>query len=329
MNQLEQITNKDRLRRKPVYKFIAHHVLILKVLFDGDKNVNEIFRLVKENQDAKIPYQSVKAVTIDAINDLVKNQLVHEEITPPIQKFRSKYRTKKKPIKQKRIIGLAPLGSELSSLIYFSHRYKQNYAQLKEKIDYHFNVNDDNKISKSSILRSRLERREWKDEEMGSYPSLREGILLLETHLPPVLLSALFSRCLTIIFRCSPLNNISQEILKKVIMDAITEYILHRLEGALVDKIFSNNSERENAYNLTYRLLSGWTTAHFLNHVQTFSKNRFIQSESLDLVKTLYGILNAQAGFLQNVLGREAKSDPEINQLIKVLEASRNESRKS
>ena len=111
-------------------------------------------------------------------------------------------------------------------------------------------------------------------------------------------------------------------------MDAITENILKRLEGNLADKIFVNTPERENAYNQMYRLIAEWTTTHFLNHVDSFSKNRFIQSESLDLVKTLYRILNPNTGFLQNQLGIEAKSNPEVNELINVLE-SEGSSRKS
>jgi hypothetical protein len=80
---------------------------------------------------------------------------------------------------------------------------------------------------------------------------------------------------------------------------------------------------------MTYTLLSGWTISHLENHIDTFSENRFIQNESLDLLKTLYNILNPKDDFLRNALQRRAKSDPKINQLIEDLEASKKDLQKS
>ena len=321
VNQHTQISKEKNISSKPVYyKFINHYIVILKVLFNGDKSVNQIFKLVKENED-KIPYQSVKHVTIDIINDLLKFKLVEEKITIADQKPKRKYRRKKKPKKQKRIIGLSLIGSELSNLIYFIDDYKRNYLHLKEKINYHFNINDGSKIYTTiAMSRNRYKQKQWKDEDLENHSNLMEGILFLETHLPVVFLNTLLSRYLKIIFKHNPLNIISKEIVNKVIVDAIAKNFLDRLEGILADKIFANTSERDNAFNLTYGLLSGWTTSHFLNHMDTFSKNRFINKESLDLIYTLYNILKPPEGFLRNALQREAESRPEINQLIKDLE---------
>lgn len=323
MNQHAQIHREQNTTSKPVYyRFINHYIVILKVLFDGEKNVNQIFKLVKQNED-KIPYQSVKPITIDVINDLLKFELVEEKIAKLDQKPKRKYRRKKKPKRQKRIIGLSLIGSELSNLIYFVDDYKRNYLHLKEKIDYHFNINDGNKTGTTiAESRNRYGQRGWKDEDLDNHSKLIEGILFLETHLPVVLLNTLLSRYLKIIFQYNPLNIISKEILNKVIMDAIAKNFLDRLEGILADKIFANTSERDNAFNLTYGLLSGWATSHFLNHMNSFSKNRFIKKESLDLINTLYNILKPPEGFLRNALQREAGSHPEINQLIEDLESS-------
>lgn len=96
---------------------------------------------------------------------------------------------------------------------------------------------------------------------------------------------------------------------------------MDRLEGILADKIHASKSQRDNAFETTYYLLSGWTTTHFRNHADTYSENRFIQNESLDLVKVLYNILDPPNNFLQSVLGREAKNNPKIDQLVRVLEA--------
>ena len=65
-------------------------------------------------------------------------------------------------------------------------------------------------------------------------------------------------------------------------MDAITKYILDRLEGILADKILSGKLQRDTVFSNTYLLLSGWTTSHFRNHAETYSENRFIQNESLE-----------------------------------------------
>ena len=158
--------------------------------------------------------------------------------------------------------------------------------------------------------------RGWNSQEIDIYDKLESEIFSLETHLPLVILSALLSRYLGIIFHYNPLNDIAKEILRKIMMDAITGNILSRLRRFLADQIFSSKSKKENAFETTYLLLSGWTTSHFLNHVDTFSENRFIQKESLDLVITLYNILNPQEGFLYSTFQRHAKSNPKINQLV-------------
>jgi hypothetical protein len=160
-------------------------------------------------------------------------------------------------------------------------------------------------------------------QEIELYNQSMASILSLESHLTLIILNTLLARYFKIIHFYSPIDSIVKEILRKVIMDAITKYILDRLEGILADKLYANKSQRDAAFETTYYLLSGWTISHFRNYAQTYSENRFIQNESLDQVKVLYNILDPPKDFLQYVLGKEAKNDPKIDRLVRVLEASK------
>src|SRR5918995_2428745 len=174
VNQQAQIEKTKKTKSKPVYyPYIEHYILILKILFAGGKNRNKIFESVKENKDSKIPYQSGKVVTIDAINDLLKYELVKEIVVPIQKKSRRRYGKRKKPTIQKKIIELTRLGYELSNLIHFIDDYRDKYAYLKEKINYHFDIYSDNKTDiASAVRRHRLEQRGWNDEQIINYDKL-------------------------------------------------------------------------------------------------------------------------------------------------------------
>jgi len=313
------LRTKEYKQSQPVeINLIDHYIAILKILFDGKKYVNEIFNILRK-ETKRIPYQSDKSSTIFAIKDLLKYQLVTETIVQRGKTKRKRIR-KKKPIIQKRIIELTPLGKELSQLIYYIDEYSHRYKKLKDVIDYHFNGNDIG--IKQVILSKRLKERGWKNQEMELYDQYMASILSLESHLPMVILNTLLARYFKIIHSYSSISDIAKEILRRVIMDAITKYILDRLEGILADKIYASKSQRDNAFGTTHYLLSGWTTSHFRDYADTYSENRFIQNESLDLVRVLYNILDPPKHFLQYVLGREAKRDPKIDLLVRVLEES-------
>ena len=320
---IRNLSTRIYQKSQPVeIKLIDHYVTILKILFNGKKSVNEIFNILKK-KTKRIPYQSDKSSTVLAIKDLLKYQLV---TATNVQRGKAKRKRirKKKPIIQKRNIELTPQGKELSQLIYYIYEYSHKYNQLKGVIDYHFNSNDIG--IKQEILRERLKERGWQNQEIELYNQSMASILSLVSHLPLVILNTLLARYFKIIYSYSSISSIVKEILRRVIMDAITKFILDRLEGILADKINASKSQRDTAFEITYYLLSGWTTSHFRNHAETYSENRFIQNESLDLVKVVYNILDPPDHFLQNVFGREAKNNPKIDQLMRVLEASKDTS---
>jgi hypothetical protein len=317
------ISTKSYQKSQPVeIKFIEHYISILKMLFNGNKNVNEIFKILQK-QTVRIPYQSDKSTAIFAIDNLSKYKLITKT---SVQRGRTRRKwIKNKNFKaQKIIIELTPIGKEVSQLIYYIHEYSQKYKKLKDVIDYHFNANDIG--IKLVILHKRLKERGWQNQEIELYDQSMASILSLESHLPLVILNTLLARYFKIIYSYSSISSIVREILRRAIIDAITKFILDRLEGILADKILSGKPHSENAFSNTYHLLSGWTTSHFRNHAEKYSENRFIQNESLDLVRVLYNILDPPNNFLQNVLGREAKKNPKIDQLMRVLEASKDTS---
>jgi len=314
-----KLSTRKYQKSQPVeIKFIEHYIAILKILFNGNKYVNEIFSILKK-ETRRMPYQSDKLSIIYVIEDLVKYQLV---TVTSVQRGKTKWKhvRNKKATIQKKVIELTPIGKELSQLIYYIHEYNHKYKKLKSVIDYHFNSNDIG--VKQVILHKRLEERGWQNQEIEHYDQSISSILTLESHLPLIILSTLLARYFKIIHSYSSISSIVKEILRRVIMDAITKFILDRLEGILADKINASKPQRDTAFEITYNLLCGWTTSHFRNHAETYSENRFIQNESLDLVRVLFNILDPPNYFLQNVFGREAKKDLKIDQLMRVLEAS-------
>ena len=70
------LSTKTYQKSQPVeIKLIEHYITILKMLFDGNKNINEIFNILRK-ETKRIPYQSDKSTAIHAIKDLLKYQLV-------------------------------------------------------------------------------------------------------------------------------------------------------------------------------------------------------------------------------------------------------------
>lgn len=284
------MSTDKHIRTQPVEtKIISHCILVLKILYKGGTSKNQLFNKLK-NDESKIPYKTDKSSPLEAIKHLRKSKLVNEISSPPTRKGKKKRKMKAQRI----VVELTELGKELSQLIYYLDECELSYKELKNKINNHFA--DSMMNLKPVVLENRLRRKGWKHQEIKEYDRLIEGVLVLETHLPLVLFNTILSRYLKIIYSY-PLNILAKEILKKVIIDSITKYILNRL----ADQINSNNPAKYNAFFTTYRLLSSWMMTHIGNHVDSFSKNRFVEKESLELIKNMFHILNPEQNYLQNV----------------------------
>lgn len=288
------LSTKKYVKSQPVdFKLIPHYIGILKILFEGKKNESQIFRALTKNEGERIAYQSDKSTTMVAIKRLVEYNLatVAEVKSKGIKKKRwMQIRVRRKTMEK--IIELTPLGKELSQLIYYKDEYKLGYKKLKDSINQYFKIN-------------------W-----NSNDKLIEGILSLEAHLPLIIFNTILARYFRVVSHYNQINYMANEILKRVVMEVITDYILNRPEGILTDK--------DHLPNTTYRLLAGWLVDHFFaEYVDKYSENRFIQNESLNLAKILYNILNPAENFLRDAMRIPANRDPKVNQLILELEASR------
>lgn len=201
------------------------------------------------------------------------------------------------------------MGKELSQLIYYKDGYKLGYKKLKDNINQYFNINwSSNTNVSDSVLRRRLATMGWKNE-IEVYDRLEEEILSLEAHLPLVIFNTILARYFRVISHHNEINDMANEILKRVVMEVITDYILNRPEGILKDK--------DHLANMTYRLLAGWLIDHFFaEYMDKYSENRFIQHESLDLAKTLYNILNPEQNFLRNAMRIHATRDPKVTCML-------------
>jgi hypothetical protein len=313
------LSTKKYVKSQPVdFKLIPHYIGILKILFEGRKNENQIFMALSKNEGERIAYQSDKNTTIVAIKRLVVYNLatVAEIKSKGIKKKRWMQRRVRRKTMEK-IIELTPLGKELSQLICYKDEYKLGYKKLKDSINQYFKINrNSNTNISNSVFRRRLKTMGWKNNEIEVYDRLEEEILSLEAHLPLIIFNTILARYFRIISHYNQITYMAKEILKRVVMDVITDYVLNRPEGILTDKDYLANT--------TYRLLAGWLVDHFFaEYTDKYSEDRFIQRECLDLAKILYNILNPEDNFLQNAMRIPASRDPKVNQLIQELETSR------
>ena len=311
---------KEYVKTQPVeIKFIDHGIRILKILFDGNKTKNQIFEALRKDKLKKIPYQSDKSKTLEMIKLLEKNELVKENIQDqPLSKGKKMKRKKKR---QKHVMELTTIGRELSQLIYYLDEYDQSYKNLRAKIDDHIVDNTGN--IERSVLLHKLQTKEWTSQDLDNYSKIVEGISSLESHFLSVTLDTLLSRYFAILHNYNPLNKVAKEILRHVVMDSVTRFILDRLEGSLVDRLYSNESVKDRAYENTHLLLSGWAIAYISDLVGEYSKIEFMKDESLDLANKLYHFLNPENGLIQKVLQEHMKTNSGLDLFIQELEKSR------
>jgi hypothetical protein len=298
-------------------KFVYHYIRILKTLYEGKKTMNQIFNTLKKD-DHKIPYQNDRSKTFDAIRYLEKHNLIKEYCDNLLlNKGKKKKRVRAHHKGRKHVMELTPVGKELSQLIYYLDEFELSYRELKRKINNHFP--DDMMNLQPIVLKRRLQQKGWQSPEMKEYDTFIEGVLDMETRVQFVLFNNILSRYLKILYSYGSLNDLAREIIRRVIMDSMTKYMLDRLEGILADKINIEKPVKHNAFRTTYRLLSGSMEAFIGRYVDSYSKNRFIQNESFEVLKNLYYIQEPEESYLQSLLKGKAKTDPEVGTFIQAL----------
>ena len=301
-------------KSEPVHKLFNHYTGILKILINDKKGVNEIDRQLKESKE---PGFAHKPSTIKAIRHLEKGALIKR--SKQIDSRHKRSSGQKRRRQQKKIMELTELGSELANLIESIDKYREYYFKLTSLIKKYFDTSDNNKkeISKSEF-RHRLEKIGWSRDDMEKYSSWSEETFQFEYLSSFAIFDALMARYALIIFKYNP-EGIAKEILNKLVVDTLREYIMARVEG-LSERSFTDRMERESILFNIFDQLSGRTFSYFSMFAPPEKLNKFIQNESIGLVESLYSILSPSKDFLIQEMGRWASKNPKVKEQLKFLE---------
>jgi hypothetical protein len=131
------------------------------------------------------------------------------------------------------------------------------------------------------------------------------------------IIEALIARYFSIIFRFN-LRGLAKEILTTLILDTL-RLSLSRLPGLLSEAV--PTGQKQSIYNMILDQLTGRTIAYFLNYAPPVQKNRFIQSMSIEIVKSLCKVLSPSTEFLKLVFGERATRHPVVKQQLDYLES--------
>jgi hypothetical protein len=277
VSNLEPLAHELRSERLTKFEPVQRKVIdlypyILRILIDREKKgVNDIFRQLQKFKEQE-PRLTHKPHITKAIRYLVKGKLIKEaQETASQRKKAGKIRLK----------DLTDLGHELSKLIIDVDEYKKSYSNLKSAIKEHFDISHGfgiQTLSKNQ-LRHRLRQKGWNTEDIKNYPSWLEEAFQLEHQASISIVDALMSRYSEIIFKCE--NNIlAREILYRVVLDAIRECILSRLEGLFSERMYVESIE--NIRKITSYQLSDRTFTYLLNYTPPEQK---ISLSEMNLLK--------------------------------------------
>ncbi len=215
---------------------------------------------------------------------------------------------------------LTDLGYELSNLILNIDDYKESDSKSRSAIKEHFDVFDGFNVQtiSTSQFHHRLTQRGWKTEDIDRYPTWLEEAFQLEYQTSIAIIDAIISRFSKIIPKCQN-NALAKTILYNVILDAIKQCILVRFEGLLSERMYGET--REQISKVTSYQLSDRTFAYFLNYAPPELKNRFIQNEAVEIVKSLYCILSPSKELLLWQFARQSEKDSKIKQQLDFLQS--------
>ncbi len=295
---IEPTEHKSRLgiQRKiePVQFYLDHYLRTLSILNGGRRiGVNEIFRNLKGIDKSKFSH---KKYTIDAIRHLKRGNLVVQTKEPNKKKLFSRRKWKK----QKLVTELTDSGKELSN-----------------SISKYFDIGGNNgKPISISQFNYRLKVKGWEKKDIGNYPNWLEEVYQVQYLSSLAIIETLVARYFSIMSKFN-LRGLAKEILTFLIVNTLREYLFSRLEG--LPSEMSSSDRKQSIYNGILNQLTGRTMAYFLNYAPPIQKNKFIQSESVEVVKSLYKILDPSTEFLKMAFGLQANRDPTVRQQLDYL----------
>jgi hypothetical protein len=259
-----------------------------------------------------IPNLSSKHFTTEAISHLEEVGLIKQSKEIDLRR--------KRQCRQKKNMELTEFGSELSKSIRGIEQYTEYYSKLTSIIKERFDISEDTKKEiSSSEFRHKLENKEWRSDDIKNYRIWLEQVFNLEYLSSLAIFDILIARYASIIFKYSP-EGISKEILNKLIVDTIREYLMDRVEEFLSKRLSTDNNARKKTFNDIFYGISGHAVSYFMNFAPPTQLNKFIQNESIGLVESLYSILSPPKGFLARTMEKKANRDPNVKEQLKFLE---------
>ncbi len=216
---------------------------------------------------------------------------------------------------------LTETGRELSNFIIALNHFRDSYLRLQGAINRYFNldIHSGEHITPSQ-LNHRLKEKRWEKKDISKYSEWLEEVYQIQYLSSLVIIESLVARYFSIVFRFN-LGGLAKEILTTLIIDTLRDYFLLRLGGTLSEDVLPE--QKQYIYNRTFDQLTGRTIAYFLNYAPPIQKNKFIQSESVEMVKSLYEVLNPATEFLKLAFGEQAKRDSHVRQQLDFLESLR------
>lgn len=220
---------------------------------------------------------------------------------------------------QKLVIELTESGNELSNLIVAINHFGDSYLRLQGSINKYFNLGNSNgKPITVSQFRHGLKERGWEKKDFSNYPKWLEEVYQIQYLSSLAIIEALIARYFSIMFRFN-LRGLAKEILTTLILDTLRDYLFSRLVGLLSNAV--SFEQKQYIYNKILDQLTGRTIAYFLNYAPPVQKNRFIQSESIEIVKSLCRVLSPSPEFLKLAFGEQATRDSVVKQQLDYLES--------
>lgn len=305
----EPVLHEPRLnynqKFEPVHKLFDHYLYILLILSNGKKmGVNDIFKAITRIDR---PNFSHKTYTTDAIRNLKEGYLVEQskEVYSKRKKFKQRRRT------QKFVTQLTECGEELSNLIQALAYYEASFSKLRKSVDRYFNIgtNSENPLSVSQF-NHRLKERGWKDDDIKNYSTWLEEVYQIQYLSPLVIIETLIARYFSIVYKFN-VKGLAKGILTTLVIDTLRHYLLEGLPG---------DHQKGLIFNKILDQLTGRTITYFLNYTPPEQRNKFIQLESIEMVKALHRILNPSKDFLRWSFGIQSR-DRKIKQQLDFLES--------
>jgi DNA-binding PadR family transcriptional regulator len=177
-------------------------IRILRLLLDGSAGVNRIIEQTSGD----------RSYVIDVLNKLERGQL--------LKTIKSHER------KDKKIKELTPLGQEVAELIRGIEQIENSYLELIKNMTENFGIFEGR--TPPSVVRSKLQVKNWKDGEISSYRKWAEEARLFGLRSSHAFIIAIFFRYTFLLFKMGT-NELACNILSTIFSNAMNNHFSNGL----------------------------------------------------------------------------------------------------